>query len=186
MRKVVFLDRDGTINVDRGFVFRIDDWEFAPGAIDGLRLLRSAGFALAVVSNQSGIAPGLYTTDDVARLHEHAALLLGKQGITLDAIAICPHAADEGCDCRKPRTDMARQIEARLGEAIDMSASWTVGDKPADVEFGLALGTRTVLLESRYWTSGTLQFSPTHIAATLLEAARMIMNSQAAADRLDC
>jgi D-glycero-D-manno-heptose 1,7-bisphosphate phosphatase len=179
VRKVVFLDRDGTINVDRGYVARIDDWEFAPGAIAGLKLLRSAGYSLAVVTNQSGIARGYYTADDVSKLHAHMLALLAAEGVALDAVACCPHAPDEHCGCRKPLTGMARQVEAQIAETIDTAGSWTIGDKPADVQFGASLGTRTVLLESRYWTAGEFDAAPTHIAASLLAAAQFIARESA-------
>lgn len=173
--RVVFLDRDGTINVDRGYVYRRDDWEFAPGAIEGLKLLQSAGFTLAVVTNQSGIAREYYTADDVAALHGHMRSLLATEGVAIEAVAYCPHGPEEDCDCRKPQPGMAKQIEDQLAEPVDFAASWMVGDKPADVGFGAALGLRTILLESRYWQPGELECEPTHTAASLLEAARYIV-----------
>ena len=115
LRKVAFLDRDGTINVDRGYVYRAADWQFTERAVEAIALLRAAGFAVAVVTNQSGIAAGYYTLDDLHSLHEHFQQELARAGTAVDAIAFCPHAAAENCDCRKPLTGMSRQVEAALG-----------------------------------------------------------------------
>ena len=173
-KRVIFLDRDGTLNIDHGYVSRSEDWEFLPGAAQGVRLLREAGYAVAVVTNQSAVASGKCTRDDVQRLHEFVLQQLAEQGTMLDAIVYCPHSAEEGCDCRKPRIGLARQIEARLGEPIDYAGSWTVGDKPSDIEFGQALGTRTILLRSRYWSPAELPLTPDHVCESLLAAAEVI------------
>ncbi len=118
-RKVVFLDRDGTINVDRGFVHRIEDWEFVPSATEALMLLRNAGFQLAVVTNQSGIGAKLYTASEVERLHAHMCQELEAVGLELDVVAFCPHSQDDNCDCRKPRVAMAQVVAAKLAHLID-------------------------------------------------------------------
>lgn len=177
--KVAFLDRDGTINVDHGYVYRVEDWQFTERAVDAIRLLREAGFAVAVVTNQSGIAAGHYSQDDLQRLHHHLHDELAKAGTQVDALASCPHGSAENCDCRKPRTGMIRQIEAVLGKPIDFAASWTIGDKPADVGFGRGLGTQTALLRSRYWNKAELSDQPNLIADSLYEAVMQILkNSQ--------
>lgn len=173
-RRVIFLDRDGTINVDHGYVHRTEDWEFIPGAIDAIRQLRSTGFAIAIVSNQSAVAAGEYTLDDVTRLHDFVSAELARQDATIDAIAFCPHSSADSCKCRKPRPGLARQIEQQLGDAIDHFSSWTIGDKISDVAFGRAIGTRTILLRSRYWETSDLPFQPDDIADSLSEAAATI------------
>lgn len=122
-RAVIFLDRDGTLNVDKGFVHRAEDWEFTDRAAEALRELREAGYVIALVTNQSGVARGFFTLADVRALHEDVRQRLARQGVTLDAIAICPHAPDDDCECRKPRTGMARQIETQLGEPIPYERS---------------------------------------------------------------
>ena len=174
MQRVVFLDRDGTINVDDGYVYRAEDWAFCDGAAEGVRLLKSEGFAVAVVTNQSGIARGLYTAQDVERLHRFAERELSAQGAAIDAIAFCPHGADDGCRCRKPATGMADQVAESLGAAIDYAGSWMIGDKVTDIEFGFRLGARTALLTSRYWTPSDLVRPPDVLADSLWEAARKI------------
>ena len=90
-RRVVFLDRDGTLNEDLGYVHRIADWRFAPQAAEAVRMLRDAGFAVALVSNQAGIARGLFTAAAVDELHTQVRELLVRRGADLDAVAYCPH-----------------------------------------------------------------------------------------------
>lgn len=173
--RVVFLDRDGTINVDHGYVHRFEDWEFLPGAVEAIRQLRSAGYQIAVVSNQSGIGSGQFTRDDVERLHDRVAELLGNKGADVDAWAICPHRSVDDCSCRKPRTGMIDAILRQLNAPIDFAASWMVGDKPGDVEFGGALGMRSILLTSRYWNAADQAHRTFLTAASLAEAARFIL-----------
>jgi D-glycero-D-manno-heptose 1,7-bisphosphate phosphatase len=174
-RPAVFLDRDGTINVDRGYVHRIEDWEFIAGAVEAIRQFRLAGFAVAIVSNQSAIAAGNYSLADVLYLHTYVQAKLGRCGTTIDAIAVCPHSSTENCDCRKPRPGLARQVELQLAAPIDYPASWTIGDKISDIGFGRALGSRTILLRSQYWRPDDLSIPPDTIANSLLEAARGIV-----------
>lgn len=113
--------------------------------------------------------------DDVLVLHEYVRKQLARQGVKLDAIAICPHAPDDGCECRKPRTGMARQIEAQLAEAIGYERSWVIGDKPSDLLFGQALGARVALLRSRYWDEDQLPEALTLIADSLYESTQAIL-----------
>jgi len=174
-RAVAFLDRDGTINVDHGYVHRIQDWEFVGGAIDAICALRQVGFAIAVVSNQAGIAAGRYSVADVDQLHRQVNQLLADADTGIDAWAFCPHAAVEQCGCRKPRTGLAENIERQLGQPIDYARSWTIGDKPSDVEFGQNLGTHTALLTSRYWTSDDLACQPDVVASSLAEAVQFLL-----------
>lgn len=174
-RRVIFLDRDGTINVDHGYVTRQTEWELLPGVAEGIRLLNEAGFAVAIVTNQSAVAKGKCTIADVEAIHGFVREDLARRGAIIDAIAICPHTAENVCGCRKPRTGMVAEIERQLGGEIDYSRSWTVGDKTSDVEFGRALGTRTVLLRSRYWEIEDLMTKPDSICASLAEAAQVII-----------
>jgi D-glycero-D-manno-heptose 1,7-bisphosphate phosphatase len=173
--RVVFLDRDGTINIDRGYVFRVEQFEFVAGAVEAMRRLREAGFHLAVVTNQSGIGRGYYTADDVERLHQHMRRRLELEGVAVSAVAYCPHGPQEDCPCRKPRGGMAGLVESQLRQPIDYRASWMIGDKPADVGFGVAIGVRTVLLESDYWTREEVDISPTAFAPSLEAAVEFVL-----------
>ncbi|MEX1997163.1 MAG: HAD family hydrolase [Candidatus Andersenbacteria bacterium] len=173
-RNVIFLDRDGTINVDHGYVFKKEDWELIPKVPEALKLFQQAGYALAIITNQSGIAYHYYTTHDMRRLHDFMVEQLRQQGITTPAIAFCPHDRDSTCDCRKPRAGMARHIEEQIG-AINYPASWTIGDKVADLGFGQALGTHTALIRSSYWQEERLTSAPELVVDSLYEAAHNIV-----------
>jgi rfaE bifunctional protein nucleotidyltransferase chain/domain len=165
-RPCVFLDRDGTINAGHGCMDDPASWEFTPGAPEALHALKAAGFALAVVSNQPGVAEGRCSREDVLALHAHMQRLLAEAGVALDAIAFCPHSRDAGCDCRKPRTGLAREVQSALGP-IDYGASWVVGDRPTDTAFGHAIGARTALLRSGFWSPESIDVFPDVIADSL-------------------
>lgn len=174
MNKVAFLDRDGAINIDHGYVHSVDQWEFVPGAIEGMKMLQEAGYLLAVVTNQSGIAQGLYKEEEMHQLHAFMQDKLKKAGVHIAAVAFCPHNRDSTCDCRKPQAGMTKQIESVIGE-IDYANSWTVGDKMADVGFGKNAGTHTALIKSRYWKEEDKhQHKPDIIVDSLLDAAQKI------------
>ena len=144
-RKAAFIDRDGVLNEERAFVHRIEDLVFLPGAVEALRLLKEAGYLLVVVTNQSGIARGLYTESDYLTLTEHMRERLAAAGVTLDAVEYCPHLPDASveryrveCDCRKPKPGMLRRSIEALD--IDPDVSLLVGDRLSDVEAGRAAG----------------------------------------------
>lgn len=146
MTSAVFLDRDGVINVDHGYVSTWERFEFLPGVPDALRALQDAGYLLIVVSNQSGIGRGYYCEDDVESLNQAVAQHLGSTvGVTLSEFYHCPHHPTEAegefrrqCDCRKPAPGMIRQ--AVLDHGIDLKTSLLVGDKDSDIEAGRAAG----------------------------------------------
>ncbi|MEC5321298.1 D-glycero-beta-D-manno-heptose 1,7-bisphosphate 7-phosphatase [Brenneria populi subsp. brevivirga] len=147
----VFLDRDGTINVDHGYVHEIDRFQFIDGVIDAMRELKDMGFALVVVTNQSGIARGKFTEDQFMQLTEWMDWSLADRGVDLDGIYYCPHHPEYGgdeyrqvCDCRKPEPGML--ISARRHLNIDMAASYMVGDKAEDIQAGAAAGVGTKIL----------------------------------------
>ena len=177
-KKAIFLDRDGTINFDLGYVYRIEDWKWAdPQVPKALGLLQANGYELIVVTNQSGIGHGLYTEQDMQRLHEFMTGELAKEGVKISLIEFCPHARDSGCGCRKPGTLMIEEAVKKMG-GVDLAASWTIGDKMLDMEMGQKVGTRTVLLTSKYWHATDLlnrAKQPDYVADTLLAAAQWIV-----------
>lgn len=177
MKRVVFLDRDGTLNVDRGYVSRAGDWQFTLNAPEAVRRLREAGYAVAVVSNQSGIGRGLYTPDDVEKLHRFVQSELTARGATIDVFVYCPHLSSDQCGCRKPATGLAQQVEAALGAPVDYAHSWTIGDKLSDIQFGRNLGTRTSLLRSPHWLPDDLSTKPDIICDTFASAAERVLES---------
>jgi len=149
-RRAVFVDRDGTIIVERSYLSDPDGVHLVPGAPSALADLRAAGFALVTVTNQSGIALGLYTE---AHYHAVAARLeavLAQEGAPVDVTEYCPHHVDVGgpCDCRKPATGMHRRAAEALG--IDLARSYYVGDKVTDVLPALELGGQGILVRTGY------------------------------------
>lgn len=175
-KKVIFLDRDGTLNVDHGYVHQIDQWQWTDGAIEALKKLKEAGYALAIITNQSGIAQGMYTEDDMLDLHDHMNDELRLQGVVLDAIAYCPHSRSQtDCDCRKPNIGMAHEIEGVIGK-IDYANSWTIGDKEADLLFGKNAGTKTAIIRSKYWEESKLSQQPDMVVGSLKEMVEKIIS----------
>jgi D-glycero-D-manno-heptose 1,7-bisphosphate phosphatase len=144
-RRAAFIDRDGVINVESGFVHRLEDLVYLPGAIEGLRRLQAAGYLLVVITNQSGIARGLYTEADYLQLTAGMQQRLAAAGVQLSSVEYCPHLPDgeieryrRDCDCRKPRPGMITRAAAALG--IDLSASILIGDRVTDIQAGRAAG----------------------------------------------
>lgn len=157
VKPAVFIDRDGTINVEKEYLYRVEDFEFIPGAADAIRRLNLAGFLVIVVTNQSGIARGFYSQDDLQRLHSHVEELLAKEGARVDAWYFCPHHPDGIpphnilCDCRKPLPGML--LKAASEHRINLADSWMVGDKLVDAEAGLAAGCHPVMVQTGYGAS---------------------------------
>lgn len=151
MRPAAFLDRDGVINIDHGYVYRWEDFAYVPGSVDALRCLQAAGYALVIVTNQSGIARGYYSEADYQALTAQLRQALSDAGCPATAIYHCPHhpagtvaefAID--CGCRKPRPGMLLQAQRDWG--LDMAGSIMVGDKEADAQAGRAAGVGRVFL----------------------------------------
>jgi len=141
-QRLALIDRDGTIIVDKVYLSDPDGIEFAPGAIEGLRLLRDAGFALALVTNQSGIARGLFDAATLGKIHDRLKTMLAAEGLAFEAIYVCPHGPGDGCDCRKPQPGMLRQAMRELGSGPDKAVM--IGDSDADMGAAKAAGVRAV------------------------------------------
>ena len=144
-QRAVFLDRDGVINVDHGFVHKVEDFQFVPGSADAMRRLQAAGWRLVVVTNQSGLARGLYSSADYERFTAHLRDRLVAHGVQVDAVLHCPHLPDAAvaayrldCDCRKPGPGMLLRAAREL--SLDLGASAIVGDRLSDVQAGRAAG----------------------------------------------
>jgi D-glycero-D-manno-heptose 1,7-bisphosphate phosphatase len=146
--RAVFLDRDGTIVEDPGFLHRPEDVRLLPGAAAAIRRLNDAGLLVVVVSNQSGIARGRYTAADYAAVQHRLGELLGADGARIDAAYFCPHHPDVTgpCECRKPGTKLFRDAARDL--EIDLARSWYVGDRASDVAPARALGGRGILVRT--------------------------------------
>ncbi len=150
MNKAVFLDRDGTLNIDHGYVHTIDDFEFVEDSIEALRKLKQMGYLLVLVTNQSGIARGYFTEDQFLQLTEWMDWSLAEQGVDLDGIYYCPHHIDgkgeyrQDCDCRKPKGGMLKDAIKAL--KIDPTKSVMIGDKVEDLMAGKSVDVGTSIL----------------------------------------
>ena len=144
MHRAVFLDRDGVINEDFGYVGSLDRFHFIDGIFEALQILQSRGFLLIVVTNQSGIARGYYSLQDFFALSRYMLQELSKRGIAIKEIFYCPHHPDEGCSCRKPNPGMIMKASKKYD--IDLANSWMVGDKPSDIEAGMRAGIKNLVL----------------------------------------
>jgi D-sedoheptulose 7-phosphate isomerase len=173
--KAVFLDRDGTLIVNRHYGSDPDEIELFDGVVEGLQELRSAGYKLVLVSNQSGVARGYFDEAAVARMHDRLQRMLDRHGAALDGMEYCPHHPEGDtspyaveCACRKPAPGMLRRAARKHG--VNLSASWMVGDIEADVEAGRRAGARTVLVGSE-----AAQLPPDHRAEGFAAAVRHIL-----------
>ncbi|OOE90373.1 D-glycero-beta-D-manno-heptose 1,7-bisphosphate 7-phosphatase [Salinivibrio sharmensis] len=147
----VFIDRDGVVNVDHGYVADIDKFEYIDGVFDACRALKEKGYLLVLVTNQAGIARGYYSEQDFLQLTEWMDWNFADKGVDFDGIYYCPHHASEGvgeyridCDCRKPKPGML--IDAQKELDIDMSRSVMVGDKADDMKAAESAGVATRML----------------------------------------
>jgi D-glycero-D-manno-heptose 1,7-bisphosphate phosphatase len=136
--RLALIDRDGTIIVDKVYLSDPNGIEFAPGAIEGLQLLRDAGFALVLVTNQSGIARGYFDVATLDRIHDRLQSMLAENKLRLEAIYFCPHGPDDGCDCRKPAPGMAIKAMRDLGFNPDEVVF--IGDSDGDMGAAAAAG----------------------------------------------
>lgn len=144
MERAVFLDRDGVINEDDGdYVYNIKDFKFIPRAFDSLKLLTKSKYKTIIVTNQGGIAKGVYSEKDMQKVHDFMFKEFKKHKIVVDELFYCPHY-NENCDCRKPGIGMFKQAEKKF--KINLSKSWMVGDKTSDIKAGKDAGCRTILV----------------------------------------
>ncbi len=173
----VFLDRDGTLTEERFYMSDPEQVVLLPGAATALSDLREAGFALVVVTNQSGIARGLYSEDQYHTVAKRLDDLLAEADSPVDATMYCPHHPDFGpvCECRKPATGMYRQAATELG--LNVADSYYVGDKVADVTPAHELGGVGVLVRTGYGEEEAARVpAGTAVVKDLVEAARLILS----------
>ncbi len=140
----VFLDRDGTINEDVGYLKEPGDARLLDGAADAIRLLNSHGLKTIIITNQSGVARGYFTEEELQQINRRVLELLEEEGAVVDAIYYCPHHPDDGCECRKPMPGLLRRAASELD--IELESSYMVGDKTTDVLAARSVGARGVLM----------------------------------------
>lgn len=185
-RRAIFVDRDGTLCEEVGYVNHASRTRLLPRSLDAVRLARRAGYLVIVATNQSGVARGLFTEDLVREVNRLIAAQVEAAGERLDALYYCPHHPREGrppyrvaCDCRKPLPGML--LRAAREHDIDLARSWMVGDSLVDLEAGTAAGTRVVHVLTGYGR-GLVEHQPErftvrpeHTAEDLLDAVRFIV-----------
>ncbi|WP_029214959.1 D-glycero-beta-D-manno-heptose 1,7-bisphosphate 7-phosphatase [Kallotenue papyrolyticum] len=185
--RAVFLDRDGTINVEVNYLHRCEDLVLIPGAAEAIRRFNRAGWLVVVVTNQAGIARGFYDEAAMHALHAHLRERLAAAGARIDAFYFCPHHPDftGPCVCRKPADGMLRQ--AARDHAIDLARSWLIGDSWSDLVAGHAAGCRTLLVRTGYGRATEARLAdmppPDTVVDDLLAAARWILGGAADTDR---
>ena len=172
MSKYIFLDRDGTIIEDKGYVHKIDDLKFLPGAVSGLKKLQKLGYKFIIISNQAGIARGLYSLKDAETFNHELTARLAKSGVKIEKIYICPHHPEftEKCSCRKPEPGLAKLAAKEFG--INLKKSVFIGDKDSDVELGKNCKGAAILIKNNKYPNST---PPNFTVADLEEAAKILV-----------
>jgi D-glycero-alpha-D-manno-heptose 1-phosphate guanylyltransferase len=173
-RRFVLLDRDGTLNIERGYLSDSEKFELLPGVPEGLRQLRSLGLGLVVVSNQSAIGRGHFDLTRLKGIQNRMCELLARAGIVLDAIFYCPHTPEDNCACRKPEVGLGLQAAAQLG--FQPKECFMIGDKKSDIAFGRRLGTTTLLVRTGCGAEVEVagQHGADYVVDDLREAAQVI------------
>ncbi len=154
-RKTVFLDRDGTINVEKNYLYRPEEFEFIPKVPEAIARLNNAGYQVIVVSNQAGVARDYYSEDDVIKLHQYVNEQLSKYKAHIDGFYYCPHHPDAGigkykmkCHCRKPETGLFEKACEDFD--VDIEDSWMIGDNIGDIKAGNNFHLKTILVRTGY------------------------------------
>ena len=188
MMRTVFLDRDGTINEEMGYINHLSRFRLLPGSAEAIARLNQAGLKVVVATNQSGVARKYFPAPLIGQVHDLMLELLAQQGARLDAIYVCQHAPDEDCSCRKPRPGLLHQAAQELH--LDLSRSYVVGDRYNDIHLAAKVGAKGILVLTGYGRGelenyqGERLVEPDYIAADLLDAAAWILQDLAASGGL--
>lgn len=183
-RRAVFLDRDGTICEEVGYMNHISRLHIYPFAAAAIRRLNEAGFPVIVVTNQSGAGRGFFPESLIAEIHDRIRHDLEVAGARIDAFYACPHRAEDGCDCRKPRIGMLER--AAREHSLALPGSWVVGDRQADVDLAHNVGARSVFVLTGYgrgeheWHSGDWPHAPEFVVEDLAAAVDKILQCESA------
>ena len=190
-KPAIFMDRDGTVSHEVGYVNHPSRFRLYPWTVDAVRLVNRAGWLAVLVTNQAGVARGYFPESMIDEVHGRLRTALEGGGARFDAIYVCPHHPSVGeppyrrdCDCRKPRPGMLRRAEAELG--ADLARSWVIGDRHGDLQLAWNAGARAALVETGYGR-GEVEYEaprwprpPDLVAAHLLEAVERILAGEAA------
>ena len=142
--RAVFIDRDGTINANIGYINNLKDFKIYNGVAEGIKLLNQDGFKVIIITNQSGLARGFFTEEMLEKIHNKMKREISEKGATVDAIYYCPHHPDVKCSCRKPRTGLLEKAVKDFD--VDIDESFIIGDRMLDIEAGQGIGCKTVLV----------------------------------------
>ncbi len=172
-KDAVFLDRDGTINVDTGYIRRPEELHLIDGAGAAIRALNERAIPVVIVSNQSGLARGYFTREKLDAINSHLVTLLKQSGASVDAIYFCPHLPDQGCRCRKPATALVERATRKLG----VNCSYMVGDKGSDITMARRAGAQAVLVKTGHGSKELQRLTeePDFIAEDLRGAVEWIL-----------
>lgn len=190
-RPAVFMDRDGTLAHEVGYVNDVSRFRLFPWSIEAVRLINRSGFLAVLVTNQAGVARGYFPEPAVREVHQRLAAALADGGARLDGVYYCPHHPEAGdapyrqdCDCRKPRPGLLTRAAADLG--IDLARSWVVGDRAGDLKVAWAVGARGAIVKTGYGLgelrhhSSSWKRPPDLVAEHLLEAVSLIVGARPA------
>lgn len=174
----VFLDRDGTINEDTGYIDSPERLSIIDGVSSAIKRLNSKGFKVIIITNQSGIARGYFSKDAADAVNTRLIEVLEKQGAHLDGIYYCPHHPDDNCECRKPKTGMLEKAKEDMH--IDFKQSYVIGDKVSDVEIARNIGGKGILVltGSGKGEKEKLIHKPSYIANNLQDAVEWIIKNK--------
>jgi len=178
----VFLDRDGTVAEEVGYLNHISRFRLLGGVAPAIRRLNQASLPVVVITNQSGVGRGYFPESLVGQVHQRMAEELKREGARVDGVYYCPHVSSDGCVCRKPRTGMLDAAARDLG--LDLGRSFVVGDRRADLELAERAGARSVLVRTGYgegelaWHASKWPRQPDFVAADLAEAVDWILKER--------
>ena len=187
MKGAVFMDRDGTISEEVGYLNELDQLRLIPKSVEAIKLINESGLMAIVITNQSGVARGYFTEEMVHRVHEKMEELLDERDVHLDGIYHCPHHPEgvvesyrKTCNCRKPASGLLKKASKDHG--IDLAASYIVGDKLIDIELAYKVGAKGILVLTGYGKdelekiNDVPEIRPAYVADTLFNAAKWIIN----------
>ena len=173
MTAAVFIDKDGVLVEDKGYVHKLEDFKLIPNAVEGLKLLKN--YKLFIITNQSGIGRGIYKVEDFINFNDHLIKELKKDGIKIEKTYYCPHKPEDNCECRKPKIRLLKAAEKDFG--VDLKKSFVIGDMKSDFELGRNAGCRTVHVLTGHGIKHKEEIKPDYIADDLLDAARWILKN---------
>ncbi|NQV08720.1 HAD family hydrolase [Candidatus Woesearchaeota archaeon] len=176
MNKAVFLDRDGTLNVDKGYTYKLKKLELIPGVIEGMKILAGTDYKLIIITNQQGIGKGMYNEEDAIRFNNVLKELIEKMGGRIDGVYFCPHMKEDNCECRKPKIGML--LKAKQDFDLNLEKCFFIGDTSLDMGAGKNANCKTILLKTGYDGEKKFEVKPDFIVEDLLEAVRIVKNGK--------